>query len=265
MSRETLEQKAKRISQENGLDYENVLQGMKMGDIDFQMAIAPYSNYKGTLDPSLARYHGLTPEQIGRASLTLKGFSVGEQGSDRPYFFEAQDNSLVSIPKEANTVNAIDKAATANLWAHEYRHQEGTDASTETANRIIDLATAMNKTDWSKALDFIKDDILRSSKRQIKTGSKEKKKEAAEFYNKASDIINRNKKKNPSTRDEADLQELLKTKYSWHLENLYGVKNNSNEKYPMNNMFKKFITTDFNDKLKKEKAKTAKTFKESLD
>tara|TARA_R110002072_G_scaffold293366_1_gene462643 strand:- start:400 stop:1194 length:795 start_codon:yes stop_codon:yes gene_type:complete len=264
MPKETLEQKAKRISQENGLDYKNVLQGMQMGDIDFQLAIAPYSNYKGTLDPSLARYHGLTPEQIGRDRLTLKGFSVGEQESDRPYVFEANDNSLISIPKEANTVNALDRGAIASVWAHEYRHQEGTDASTETANRIIDLATAMNKTDWSKALDFIRDDIFKSYKRQIKTGSKENKKEAEMFYKKARGIIHRNKKKNPSTQDKANLQKLLKTKYSWHLENLYGVKNDSNEKYPMNNMFKKFITTDFNDKLKEEKAKTAKTFKEAL-
>ncbi len=52
MARETLEQKAMRIAQETGLDYENVLQGMQMGDIDFQMAVAPYMGYKGEIDPA---------------------------------------------------------------------------------------------------------------------------------------------------------------------------------------------------------------------
>ena len=263
MARETLEQQAARIAQEQGLDYNNVLQGLQMGDIDFQMALAPYSNYKGAIDPSIARYHGLTPEQSKGNHLTLKGFSTGANVG-APYTYMGADNKLVVIPKEPNTVNTIDKGATADTWAHEYRHQENTDGKAEKGNRVIDLATAMNKTDWSKALDFIRDDVLRDTRRQMKTGSKEKKKEAAVFYNKASDIINRNKKKNPTTQDKADLQKLLTTKYKWWLQNLYGSKYDSNEKYPMNNMFKKFITTDFDEELKQERAKAAKTFKEAL-
>ena len=264
MARETLEEKAMRIAQETGLNYNNVLQGMQMGDVEFQMAIAPYSNYKGTIDPSIARFHGLTPEQSGGRDLNLKGFSIGERGSDQPYTYKAADGSLVSIPKEPNTVNTIDSAAVANTWAHEYRHQEGTDSKTEKGNRVIDLATAVTKTDWSKALNFLKDDVLKDARRWNRIGDKEKAKAAEEMYKTASDVIGRNTKKNPSTQDKADLQEFLKTKYGWFLKSFYGVKHDNTEKYPMNSMFKKFIKEDFDNKLKEEQAKTAKTFKEAL-
>jgi len=264
MARETLEQQAMRIAQETGLDYNNVLQGLQMGDIDFQMALAPYFNYKGAIDPSIARYHGLTPEQSRGKELTLKGFSVGEQGGGKPFTYEAADGSLVSIPKEASTVNAIDRGATANTWAHEYRHQEGTDTRSEKGNRVIDLATAMTKKDWSKALNFLKDDVYRDVRRRQRSGTKEELRTAEETYKTASDVIRRNTKKNPSTQDKADLQKFLKTKYGWYLERLYGVKHDNTEKFPMNSMFKTFIKEDFDNKLKEEQAKTAKTFKEAL-
>ena len=264
MAKETLEEKAMRVAQENGLDYNNVLQGMQMGDVEFQMAIAPYSNYKGTIDPSIARFHGLTPEQSGGRDLNLKGFSVGERGSDQPFTFTGADDSLVSIPKESNTVNTIDRASVANTWAHEYRHQEGTDSKTEKGNRVLDLATAVTKTDWTKALNFLMDDAVKDAKRQLSGANKEQAKAERAKYNTASDVISRNTKKNPSTQDKADLQEFIKTKYGWFLESFYGVKHDNTKKYPMNSMFKKFIKEDFDNKLKEEQAKTAKTFKEAL-
>ena len=111
MARETLEQKAMRIAQENGLDYKNVLQGMQMGDIDFQMAVAPYMGYKGEIDPSIARFHSL-PEG---ATSRLQGFSVASD-STKPYInvgsAYGSSGDFMLLPSEAGTVNTIGAGAT---------------------------------------------------------------------------------------------------------------------------------------------------------
>ena len=56
-SNETLEQKARRISEQLNLDYENVLMGMQMGDIEYQMAIAHYMPKGAKIDPRAYRLH----------------------------------------------------------------------------------------------------------------------------------------------------------------------------------------------------------------
>ena len=269
MARETLEQKAMRIAQETGLDYENVLQGMQMGDIDFQMAVAPYMSYKGEIDPSVARYHGFTPEQRPDKDLTLKGFQVKPNLGGRglpPFTFETDSGEVVEIPKEFNTVNVIDSGASPRTWAHEYRHHERTDGKAEVGNRIIDLATSMNKKDWNEALEFIEDDALRVARYKYQTASTpEDKAKANENWNQVQDLMSRNLKDNPTAEEKKSLRDFLNKNYKWWLENLYG-RNLDKTKFPMNNMFRKFMTEDFDDTIKKEeRAKTAKTFKESLD
>jgi len=269
MARETLEQKAMRIAQENGLDYENVLQGMQMGDIDFQMAVAPYMGYKGEIDPSVARFHGLTPEQRSDKGLKLKGFQVKPNLGGRelpPYTYETDSGEVVEIPKEFNTVNAIGDGASPRTWAHEYRHHERTDAKAEVGNRIIDLATSMNKKDWNEALKFIEDDAFKVARYKVRAASTpEDRAEVNKNWNDIQDLISKNLKNNPTSEDKKRLRDFISTDYKWWLENLYG-RNLDKTKFPMNNMFKKFMTEDFDDVIKKEeRAKTAKTFKESLD
>ena len=269
MARETLEQKAMRIAQENGLDYENVLQGMQMGDIDFQMAVAPYMGYKGEIDPSVARFHGLTPEQRSDKGLKLKGFQVKPNLGGRelpPYTYETDSGEVVEIPKEFNTVNAIGDGASPRTWAHEYRHHERTDAKAEVGNRIIDLATSMNKKDWNEALKFIEDDAFKVARYKVRAAStSEDRAEVNKNWNDIQDLISKNLKNNPTSEDKKRLRDFISTDYKWWLENLYG-RNLDKTKFPMNNMFKKFMTEDFDDVIKKEeRAKTAKTFKESLD
>ena len=269
MARETLEQKAMRIAQENGLDYENVLQGMQMGDIDFQMAVAPYMGYKGEIDPSVARFHGFTPEQRSDKGLKLKGFQVKPNLGGRelpPYTYETDSGEVVEIPKEFNTVNAIGDGASPRTWAHEYRHHERTDAKAEIGNRIIDLATSMNKKDWNEALKFIEDDAFKDARYKVRAASTpEDRAEVNKNWNDIKDLISKNLKNNPTSEDKKRLRDFISTDYKWWLENLYG-RNLDKTKFPMNNMFKKFMTEDFDDVIKKEeRAKTAKTFKESLD
>ena len=270
MARETLEQKAMRIAQENGLDYENVLQGMQMGDIDFQMAVAPYMGYKGEIDPSIARFHGFTPEQRSDAAgLNLKGFQVKPNLSGielPPFTYETDSGEVVEIPKEFNTVNAIDSGASPTTWAHEYRHHERTDGKAEAGNRIIDLATSMNKKDWNEALEFIEDDAFRVARYKVRAASTpEDKIKANKNWNDIEDLMSRNLKDNPTAEEKKRLRDFLNKNYKWWLENLYG-RNLDKKEFPINNMFKKFMTEDFDDIIKKEeKAKTAKTFKESLD
>lgn len=269
MARETLEQKAMRIAQENGLDYENVLQGMQMGDIDFQMAVAPYMGYKGEIDPSVARFHGFTPEQRSDKGLKLKGFQVKPNLGGRelpPYTYETDSGEVVEIPKEFNTVNAIGDGASPRTWAHEYRHHERTDAKAEVGNRIIDLATSMNKKDWNEALKFIEDDAFKVARYKVRDASTpEDRAEVNKNWNDIQDLISKNLKNNPTSEDKKRLRDFISTDYKWWLENLYG-RNLDKTKFPMNNMFKKFMTEDFDDVIKKEeRAKTAKTFKESLD
>ena len=269
MARETLEQQAARIAQEQGLDYNNVLQGLQMGDIDFQMALAPYSNYKGAIDPSIARYHGFTPEQRSHtAGLNLKGFQVMPSFSGRelpPYIYETDSGEVVEIPKEFNTVNAIDSGASPATWAHEYRHHERTDAKAEIGNRIIDLATSMNKKDWNEALKFIEDNAFKAARYKARAASTpEDRAKVNKNWNDIKDLISKNLKDNPTAKEKKELRDFLNENYKWWLENLYG-RNLDKKEFPMNNMFKKFMSEDFDDIIKKEeRAKTAKTFKEAL-
>ena len=246
-------QEAQEYASETGLDYENVLQGMQMGDIDFQMAVAPYMASGATIDPSIARFHGMTPEQRPEGDLQLKGFSTGEK-TGLPYSYIAKNGDIVQIPREPFTVNTIDSAATPQTWAHEYRHQEGADGGSEIENRLIDLGTSQNKKDWNNALSLLADNLHTDSKVSLNYLAKtpEEKTKVLKEFKTLSNLIERNKNKNPTAKDQKLLRDYLKKEYGWALRSLYGDDMDSDEKFPMNNMFRKFITEDFDDNLKKE-------------
>jgi hypothetical protein len=138
----------------------------QMGDVEFQMEIAPYTNYTGPIDPSLARYRG-AKGLSGDTNLTLGGFYAPPNNEKDPYTeedlkgYEGRVQGVnVEVPVEPNTVNAVHNKATPNIWAHEYRHKEKPGMS-EDRNRLLDGALAMNESDWKSAVKFWKDKLMR--------------------------------------------------------------------------------------------------------
>ena len=289
MARETLEQKAMRIAQETGLDYENVLQGMQMGDIDFQMAVAPYMGYKGEIDPSKTRIHGLFQDT---PTLFTKGFSVAPESTNtnpvevrsvRSLTPKSKSRETYLFPQEAGTVNILGiENTTPSILGHEYRHQEEIDqmfgipalgsddfsekdfetfmskanrnyyTATELNNRVLDIRSSQNESDIKKGIQYLlSNDFSNSLKELSKTSDEKEKNKIKErvdylrdlYYNKLDEDINH-----------PEIKKYFKEEYKPF-----------NEMYDKKNMytsptFLKYISDD-----KEEKAKTAKTFKESLD
>lgn len=142
----------------------------QMADIEFQMDIAPYFDYKADIDPSIARYRGFRTK--ADKNLNLGGFYVPPENSEAPYsprdlkpFTGMVGGKRVSIPVEPGTVNAVHNKATPNVWAHEYRHQMGEDGGGERYNRLADAATAQNGADWSDAVMMWRDQLARDGKK----------------------------------------------------------------------------------------------------
>lgn len=289
MARETLEQKAMRIAQETGLDYENVLQGMQMGDIDFQMAVAPYMGYKGEIDPRKTRIHSLFQDT---PTLFTKGFSVAPESTNtNPYEArsvqsltpKSKSRETYLFPQEAGTVNILGvENATPSILGHEYRHQEEIDqmfgipafgsddfskkdfetfmskanrnyyTAKELNNRVLDIRSSQNESDIKKGIKYLLANDFSNSLKELKKTSDEKEKNKIKkrvdylrdlYYNKIDEDINR-----------PEIKKYFKEEYKPF-----------NEMYDKKNMytsptFLKYISDD-----KEEKAKTAKTFKESLD
>ena len=130
----------------------------QMGDIEFQMAIAPYFDYKAPIDPSIARYQGIKGLS-GDRSLTLGGYYIPPENSKRPYtkkdlepYTGTINNKEVAFPLEPGTVNAVHSKSTPNIWAHEYRHQMKEDGGGEQYNRLADAITAQTDKDWTAAV-----------------------------------------------------------------------------------------------------------------
>ena len=127
--------------------------GEQMGDIEFQMEIAPYSNYTADIDPSIARFHGLKEHGF----FEPRGFSAPKGATEE----ELKNSTIRYIDKsrvkhelvpEAGTVNASGIAAIPRIWNHEYGHQtEGTD---EEDRRILDGFQAQTEDDWDGAIDM---------------------------------------------------------------------------------------------------------------
>ena len=179
-SNETLEQKARRISEELNLDYENVLMGMQMGDIEYQMAIAPYMPKGTKIDPRAYRLHrtdDLPPlmalgfavpyDSLGE-KLEEKGKFVSTVMGRENYYFDA----------EPNTINILGiENSNPQILAHEYRHLEKLDKLfgkdlkdvsakdmqayfskgdfREVNNRVLDLRFAQKHEDVLSALNYL--------------------------------------------------------------------------------------------------------------
>jgi hypothetical protein len=146
----------------------------EMADIEFEMEIAPYTNYTGPIDSSIARYRGFEGLS-GDTDLSLGGFYVPPEDQNDPYTDEELKGYVGQVggvdlktPTEPNTINAVHNQATPNIWAHEYRHKEYPGLS-EGQNRLIDGSMAMNESDWNNAVKMYRDKFKRKGKKITKS------------------------------------------------------------------------------------------------
>lgn len=168
----------------------------QMGDIEFQMDIAPYFDYapNAGIDPSISRYHGVR-KLPGDVELTLGGFYVPPENVNQPYTerdLKPRSGNVqgidISVPVEPGTVNAIHSRATPNVWAHEYRHKADRGMS-EDSNRLADAVMAQNEGDWNAAVDMWRDRMRRQGKKVTKSEAERDLISALQFNN---DIAARN-------------------------------------------------------------------------
>lgn len=129
-----------------------------MGDVEFQMALAPNLGYVGDIDPSVARYHGLggADGEYNVKGLYRLPLAGGETGRKRGLKFEGEE-----IPIDYDTVNTFGaKAANPVTWSHEYRHRMHP-GLTEKGNRLADAANAQNADQWEKTITTWRDQLWR--------------------------------------------------------------------------------------------------------
>jgi hypothetical protein len=140
----------------------------QMGDMEWQMGVAPYLGYAGPIDPEVARYHALggTDDEFN-----MKGFHIPSENIDylgtpemAPFKVEADVGGKLrgfEVPKEPGTINVVGaKAAKDNIWGHEFRHKQRPEYS-EGYNRMADAAFAQNEKDWGDAVNMWRDQMLR--------------------------------------------------------------------------------------------------------
>ena len=131
-------------------------------DNEFAIEVAAQSNYAADIDPSIARFHGfpsIAPWSTPKAdtNTVLRGFYPPP---DKEYpegafldkypidFLYNTENSygpvMYTVIPESGTVNAVDRYADPETYAHEYRHKNFPGLS-ERAIRIADLLTALDE------------------------------------------------------------------------------------------------------------------------
>ena len=272
MAKETLEQKAMRIAIEYNLDPQAVLQGMQMGDNDFIRAIAPYVNNPSDIDPSIARFHGMTEKQAPRGTqFDLKGFSVPEEYSSKnPYKLRTADGLMKVIPKEAGTVNVVNEGQ-ATTWGHEYRHQLGQDGGSEWNNRYIDLIAAETPSDWKQALEALGNKEITTLLKQRDNNSNPKNAKKIEKRLASALTVYKEAIDKDTPESKANLKKHLEETKALSVlkNNFYNPNSTEDSKYPVSRRWKKFISEDWEkdkekDSDKRKKANTAKTFWDAL-
>ena len=148
-SKRVLAQAAKKMSKAQQREF---LASLQFGDVEFQMEVAPYMPEGSTIDPSRARLKTFPKEAgVGPAGLNLQGISTGKITDPEDPQLKL-DYKGYEIQLEPGTVSAIEAInANPRLFAHEYRHLEGSDGP-EIVNRIQDLMASQN-------LDDLKENI----------------------------------------------------------------------------------------------------------
>ena len=158
-------------------------------DNEFAIEVAAQSNYAADIDPSIARYHGFP--NIASYSTPMSGPNKVLRGFYPPPDEEYPEGTFLdkypidflynrknyrglamnTVIPESGTVNAVDKYAKPEIYAHEYRHRNFPGLS-ERKVRVADLLTALDerqlfemlnssykKKTGSEALDYFRRDL----------------------------------------------------------------------------------------------------------
>jgi hypothetical protein len=142
--------------------------GEEMGDIEFQMDIAPQLNYQGPIDVSRARLRetprdlktdvlgynlGTAEEMARRDGSPVEDHSKWMNRGDTQRTKYLGTDEGADLPIEEATVNVVNaRNANPGTYSHEYRHAQG--MVNEDQNRKIDAYNATNSQDWKTALEM---------------------------------------------------------------------------------------------------------------
>lgn len=131
----------------------------EMGDMEFEMDVAPYSNYTGDIDASKARYHGWE----GPGRLDVGGFRIPpdvtdeELENERPsYRFRDPNGKVQQMKLERDTVNAINDEATPITWGHEFTHLNSPGLS-EGPVRLVMAGRVQTEPEWRESVRIYAD------------------------------------------------------------------------------------------------------------
>jgi hypothetical protein len=139
-------------------------------DNEFAIEVAAQSNYAADIDPSIARYQGLP--DIASYSIPESGPNKLLRGFYPPPDEEYPEGTFLdkypidflynrknyrgltrhTVIPESGTVNAVDRYAKPEVYAHEYRHRNFPGLS-ERKNRVADLLTALDERQLFEMLD----------------------------------------------------------------------------------------------------------------
>ena len=149
----------------SGAQQREFLASLQHGDSEFQMEVASYMPKGSTIDPSRARFK-VPPEgeEFSLRGVTTKDVTDPEELNLGDFGYD--------INLEPNTVTVFNAVnANPRIYAHEYRHLEGTDRN-ELLNRIQDLMASQNLKDLKAnirgVVGAISEDV--SGRRDIQVG-----------------------------------------------------------------------------------------------
>jgi|15BtaG_2_1085339.scaffolds.fasta_scaffold02714_10 hypothetical protein len=150
------------------------LAAMQLGDTEFQAELAPYMPEESAIDPSKAALIPLPLEDRERG-YGLKGIS--RKGTNRPLRMDTPGGGEIEIPgNRVSVLGAIN--ANPQVWSHEYRHQEDSDAFNETNNRILDVFASRTKKDFKEAVGSLADAALYEARQKADASGDEEKTES---------------------------------------------------------------------------------------
>ena len=154
------------------------LASLQLGDAEFQTSVAPYMPKGSTIDPSRARLRTYGPGVADEYGINIKGAA---NPHSKPVALPPlkKDGVEYEMVFEPNTVNVIEGMnANPRIWAHEYRHLEGSDAGPkarrfnrshrEVVNRVQDLLASQNKQDLAENVRSIAESLIAPLRAQMR-------------------------------------------------------------------------------------------------
>lgn len=151
------------------------LASLQLGDAEFQTSVAPYMPKGSTIDPSRARLRTYGPGIADEYGINIGGAA---NPHSKPVALPPlkKDGVEYEMVFEPNTVNAIEAMnANPRIWAHEYRHLEGSDAGPkanrsyrEAVNRVQDLLASQNKQDLVKNVRGLAESLIAPLRTQMR-------------------------------------------------------------------------------------------------